>query len=105
MRRRMSGFNAAHFGGLKAFAAQELDGRFLLCARNELKSHAGLADVLLLGVVPADDGGDVVHLECPLAEQPAVDLLEIREWLPGPRRGSRDQHRRNALEVLHTERG
>ena len=91
-------------GRLEGVVGEELDGGFLPRARDQLEAHAVLADVLLLRVVAADDRGDVIHLERPLAEQAAVDFFEVREGLAGFRRRRRHEHRGHALEVLQAER-
>ena len=51
----------------------------------------------------ADNGGDVVHFEHPLTEQPAVDLFEIVVRFTRPLCRS-EQHARDTLQILQSHR-
>ena len=82
---------------------QEQHRLALPLARQRLEARPVLAGHLLPRLHAADDCRDVVHLEHPLAEQPAVDLLEIVVGLAGALRG-REQHAGDALEVLQPMR-
>ena len=80
-------FNAAqHFSidrkrrNLERILMQEFHRSHLTLARKWSKPHALLSDMFLLRVHSADDGGDVVHLDHPLTEQPGINLLEVVIW-------------------------